>query len=276
MKDRAGRSIQHAVRFWNRYNWRWLQKVAPDYSVSASATGIALPYDFKDVYTLRWETGAPRAILGLPRRQFDRYSYDQTVPGPVSHYELMERGDQGVLGFVPAANESGTVRLRYYRRMWVPCTVTGVSVTGANGSNVLNGSGLAGVTIGSFAAGYGTVFDPVTATITVTGTPFSSQAAMSQNWTATGTTAAGLSFGGDATYLDIPEDYENGILARAAAHFLGGLGAPEGRLSYFQGMAEQELDRAIVTNHEYEDQDICFLPDTTPPFTLINPNATIQ
>jgi hypothetical protein len=74
-----------------------------------------------------------------------------------------------------------------------------------------------------------------------------------------------LTFGGNDKILDMPVDFEDGILAKATAHFLAGLGAPEGRLGYFLQKAEDELQEARRFNEEDEDRDVSFEIGAPPP-----------
>lgn len=234
-----------------------------DTAVTAGATGFALPPDFKDVYDLRViSSGRGRTLTGIPRRLYDRIVQDQTgLSGELAGYDLFNHGANGIISITPPPAQGETVSLKYYRRMWVPCAVT-ANIFATGGGAVAYASAalgaLAGVTNSSpvYAAGAGWVLSstPATAYLTSPTTITLSGA----NMTAAANTTASMSFGGDTVALDIPEDFENGILSWATHHFLSGLGAPQGRLGYFIGLAESEFDEARAANERYEDQDIAF------------------
>lgn len=261
--------MQAAIKYWNRYNWRWRLKQASTYTVAAADTTITLPYDFKDAYTVRWTGTDPHYLQAMERRQYDRLSYDQTISGTPRGYELFEEGEQGKMGLVPAPSSSGTLILKYYSRMNIPCTLTSIAVTAT--TTVLNGTALAGATIGSpvfppaswfpYAL---TGFNPIIKAITPNNTQTTPGITVTLTEAFTDTPSnQTISIGGDGIPLDIPEDYENGILAWATAHFLSSFGGPQSRLDYFMGLANAELDRALAANEPTEDEDLAFQPATS-------------
>ena len=270
---RAGKSLQHAFKHWNRRNWKWLMVQAPDVTASVGATSIGLPYNFKDLYTVRVESpGRQHALKGAPRRLIDRMISDQTLVDEVRGYDLFNQWANPaapVLTISPPADSETIVRLKYYRRMTVPCSVTGFagnfSVTGRT-SVIPQQPTFAGATVGS----------PFYATTTAQSAIWPASNFLSAvvpdivtpgqvNWSyiwsqPTILTANNVSaqIGGDNVYLDLPEDFENGLLSWAVHHFLSGLGAPEGRLRYFISLANGEEDRALEANETFEDEDHAF------------------
>jgi hypothetical protein len=266
---RAGQSVQKAIQNWNKYNWRWMMVQAADVTASAGVTSLALPYDFKDVYTLSVVSpGRQRVLTGVPRRIYDRVVYDQTLPNDVMGYDLFTQGALGRISIHPVPDTAETIRLKYYRRMWVPCSVTAtVAATGGADTALASASavgGFAGITNGSpiYGLGAGWVMSSTPATAIIT-SPFTLTVS-GANMTASANTSATAGFGGDALALDIPEDFENGIMSWATHHFLSGLGAPEGRLSYYISLSESEFQEARAANERYEDQDISFEIATPP------------
>jgi hypothetical protein len=263
--DRAGSALQDSFKFYNKYNWRWLMTSTTALTVAADTTDYSLPFDFKDVYGFRITTdGRERTLKGIPRSVYDRVHQVQSGnPGETIGYDLYRSGTYGQITVQPSPDAASSTKLLYYRRMWVPCTITGVSVlcTGGLDTNVGSASalgGFSGITQGSpavttnvgwtVAATYATALMSGPLSITLSGATFTASA----NGTAT------FNFGGDNWYLDLPEDYENALLSRATHQFLSDLGAPEGRLSYWIQMANSEFDEAMEANHRYEDQDISF------------------
>lgn len=317
--ERAGVALQKAVQYWNRYNWRWLMKQAPDISMSLGANTFALPYDFKDVYDLRVESnGRQHALVNTNRRLYDRLISNQTVQGEPMGYDLFAADGQNIITITPPVNAATTLRMRYYRRMWVPCNVSGVQATinWTFPNSYINTDGVA--TLCHFTSGgdpeiseidgYAamanvTLGSPVSATVAATGhnqawegwaiginpfveyptyTGFSSNSNI-VNANNVAINLVGmypippappdpvynipitLTFGGNDKILDMPVDFEDGILAKATAHFLAGLGAPEGRLGYFMQKAEDELQEARRFNEEDEDRDVTFEIGSPPP-----------
>lgn len=280
-KTRAGQSLQAAIRYWNKYNWRWLMKQSPTITTTTGASAVALPHDFKDVYSLRVvSTGMERVLVANSKRTFDRHLSDPDTPDITKGYNLFSQGDQGMLGLVPPTNAAINLAMRYYRRMTVPCSaiVTGVvPALAASSVNVssLNVSSLAGMTWScplTLPSGW-TLESGFTRAV---GLPYSPDYFIVSgaifNTTAVATASATYSCGGDEHPLDIPEDYENGILSWATHHFLSTLGAPQGRLTYYVQLANDELEEAKRVNEQFEDQDIGF--DLGFPVDTISPNST--
>lgn len=271
---RAGQSLQQAIKYWNRYNWKWRLKQATDFSISASSTGFALPWDFKDVYTLRWNGSNPHYLRAVTRRDYDRRWYDQDQPGFPMAYELFKVGELGSLGLVPVPSQAGTAVLKYYSRMMVPCTVsTGTFTVTANQASI--DGDYTGVTLGSRI--YNTKWPAGTYVNSIARLSSNTSPAISLGFSASATASASgqnIQFGGEDEILDIPEDYENGILAWATGHFLSSLGTPTERLQYFVTLGMDELQEARRANEEQEDLDLSFQTMDEIPLNLINPNAT--
>jgi hypothetical protein len=320
---RAGTALQKAVQYWNRYNWRYLLKQAPDFSVTAGDGTLDIPWDLKDIYSLRIESnGRKHALVNTNRRLYDRVINDPAVRGEPYGYDMAADGSGNVITITPPPDTESILRLKYYRRMWVPCHVSGVKATmaWAHPNTVLTADGVA--TLCTFDAtetvfSSGTPVDGYAAMADVTlGSPVSAYippamasatscshfgwelgispvaeypvytgfnplginsqqvkinvedmypTAPSGNIDPTNTVPIIMTFGGDNHVLDMPVDFEDGILAKATAHFLAGLGAPEGRLAYFLQKAEDELQEARRFNEEQEDQDTSFEIGAPPP-----------
>lgn len=241
---------------------------------------MTLPYDFKDVYDLRIESsGRSRFLVGQNRRLYDRRRLDQSANYDPTAYDLFTKGDQGALTITPTPSTATILRLRYYRRMWVPCPAKTLTFTGTaplewlyNGSSIATSNTItstnpveyAGITLGSPVTGVDTVTNAIQLSTPVLATRiYTSGSRYCMDLTLAGMGSGGalsgsIVVGGDNYLLDIPEDYEDGILARATAHFLAGLGTPSDRLSYFMQKAEDEFNEARRANEEFEDNDIAF------------------
>ena len=319
--DRAGTALQKAVQYWNRYNWRYLLKQSPvNISVSAGDGNITVPWDLKDVYSLRIESsGREHALVNTNRRLYDRVISDQTQRGEPYGYDMAEDGNSNQITITPPPNVASSLKLKYYRRMWVPCTTTGIKATmnwtspyshiskdgvatlctfTTNQESIAAVDGyaaMAGVTVGSPTSA---VVAPAMASATsgeyygwdigehpsydypvytgfnaLSGNALSAKIDIAHMYPIPpdGTVETSvdvpivMAFGGDNCILDMPVDFEDGILAKATAHFLAGLGAPEGRLAYFLQKAEDELQEARRFNEEQEDQDTSFEIGAPPP-----------
>lgn len=293
MLNRAGRSLQSAIQDWNKFNWKWLLSTV---TITASASGapFALPYNLKDVYDV-YSTGAtPQWIPAISRRHATRSNIRGLATAPYA-YDLFLKGNSGSLVLQGASATS--LELEYYRRMTVPCSVTASGLAYYTSGNWLAGTGSTwnGVTVGSpvffstaFAAAsslqlapyvtavrqeVGVVVDEALGT-TVLGAPFTNVLNSSIHFTgdsATGFgTAASATVGGDSVFLDIPETYEWGILARAVVHFLAGVGGPADKMQEWKEQAAVKLEEALRDDREAEDHDMCFTPQPT--YWSYNPN----
>ena len=154
--------------------------------------------------------------------------------------------------------------MRYYRRMWVPCSISATVVATGNEDTIYASAQTVGAWAGltqsspvaTLPAGWALGSGVTHATAGLL-TPITLQLS-GANMTAAVNTSGLFVFGGDTWHLDIPEDYENGLLAWATHHFLSGLGAPEKRLNYFIQLANDEFSEARAANERFEDQDIAF------------------
>jgi len=232
---------------------------------SAGTDDYNLPFDFKDVYGFRiTSAGRERTLKGSPRSVYDRVVQTQSGnTGETIGYDLFRSGAYGQITLQPTPDVTEDTKLLYYRRMWVPCTVT-ASLSAIAGTDTNIGAtalgGFAGITWGSpvVATGQGWAqTSAVTYATALINSP-TSITLLGATFTASANGSATFAFGGDNWFLDIPEDYENAIMSRAVHQFLSDLGAPEGRLSYWIQMANSEFDEATEANQRYEDQDISF------------------
>lgn len=252
---RAGRSIQAAIQHWNKAaNWSWLLMGATTIAMTTANSGD-LPYDFKDAYDVRWLGSNPRTLDNVSRKQYDRNIWNQE-PGKPRAYDLYSLGNSGTISLLPAPSQSGSISLRYYRKMTVPCTVSAV-LSGEYPNRYVAADSLAGVYPGNRIISSATAFI-TQQTITAVTTP--TYAVIDNPVNATVDEEA-VVIGGDDQFLDIPADYEWHILAWAVHHFMSDMGAPPDRLSYWMQYSEQGLQQALNENNRMpEDMDLAFLP----------------
>lgn len=294
MLNRAGRSLQAAIQDWNKFNWKWLLSTA---AITASASGapFALPYDLKDVYDVYTTAASPQWIPAISRRHATRSNVRGLSTAPYA-YDLFSKNGAGQLRLQGASGTS--LNLEYYRRMSVPCSVSGVGTqteiakgwlaavegtwAGAQlGSPITFSSGFAktiadiGVVVTAVKQEDGIVTDSTGTVSLVLGALSTARNSSIQFSNATALASASATsitatIGGDNVFLDIPETYEWGILARAVVHFLAGVGGPADKMQEWKEQAGMKLEEALRDDREAEDHDICFTP--TPSYWSYNPN----
>ena len=288
MLDRAGRSLQAAIKVWNKYNWSWLTTSTT--LTFGTAGTAALPYDFREVYSLTWLGQNRRWIPGRNRRSYDRlYQTEVTQNEAPTRYDLYLRGGSGAISVLGALSASGSANLNYYRKMTEPCAVTfagaRVSATGIShllstavatfanvkvGNICIPSTGWATASSNVIVTGVSQASDPG-GTLGLIGLVYLNAAA-----TATSTAVSGA-IGADTHFLDIPSDYEWDIVAMAAAHFIAGVGGPDSKLQEFKELAVSGLQRAMSDDSSEEDIDISFMPPLPDPEQFpYNPNRTYE
>lgn len=288
MKDRAGRSLQAAIKAWNRYNWTWLQTTAS--LVFASSGTASLPYDFREAYDLTWTGSNARWIPARARRTGTRlYSQNTSWADVPTRYDTFLRGGFGIISVSGASASAGTATLGYYRKMAEPCAVsfTGarVAATGLNyllstatdafanakpGNIIVPSAGWATASAISTVTAITQAIDPGAA---------SGLVALAYLNTSASASATGISgsIGADTHFLDIPADYEWDIMALAVFHFLGGVGGGGDKLQQWEQLAANGLQRAMSDDSSEEDLDVAFLPPLVDPeYRPWNPNRTYE
>jgi hypothetical protein len=301
MLTKAGVAIQQAIQDWNRYNWQWLVTAPEDsdrspYQITVGEDMYDLPYNFKDIYDIVLKTGNTYRAL----RQDTKRSYDRSVPHPFNSftvaYNLLNVGQLGKLQLQNPPDSPGTMDLLYHRTMSQPCTVTGTcsvlcdgaideyigGVTGASGnlqlpymkvasslvSKIKPGNPVHLYATGTlpcdFVSTVGSVFQTYNGFVYISLAPrelmdlgFSSRSNVT------------FEVGGEYYPLDVPEDHEAGLLAKATEIFLSSVGASDQRLQYWNQMAERGIDKAIADQSDKSDLDLAFEPSH---FNSFNPN----
>lgn len=283
--QRAGRSIQYAFRAWNAYNWRWLVKDASDIVTVSGTSTYVLPYDFSDVYTLRVTSGTQRPIVLGSRSDYDHDVWEQTNDLPC-RYNLTYRGTGGVIELMPTPKSAETIKLKYHRKLIVPCAVsyTGLvaaSAINADGSWTLSGAvgTNAGATVGSYFVGAAPGSVTLYGTVTALASTASGDTVTVSSVSGSGNPASGSfngTLGGDNFPLDIPAQYETGILAMATQHFISGIGGSDQKIMQWASIARETLTSAIEENEMVEDDEPGFKPPSSawpyPP----NPNTIYE
>lgn len=288
--------MQAAFRKWNQRNWKWTTK---DYTfaVHANQAQYDVPYDFKDVYSLRLEGAFHRPLVQRPRRDFDRRTWRQ-VPSYPTAYNTLWVMPQGKLELMPVPVNSDTGHMRYYSRMPVPCTVTVSVTTWTLGAALEDTSATWWLTVGS------TEGIEIGSTITLTSVHDLGHEA-GTNHTFTGTVIAldndqvrvayyafevaesalpgdfapslgSGTVGGDAVPLWIPDVYLDAVLDLARYRFLVSVGGNEQRKMECLQLAKEGLAEAWGAENEPEDAEIGFEPPFGQPAIYLNPNLIIE
>lgn len=273
---RAGRAIQRAVQDWNRYRWEWLVTEGPSVTVTAGLanTKYPVPYDYRDMYNLIiTQGGTSRALVQDTKRAYDRVMA-QPIASTTSAYNLIRVGDLGKFEIQDPPNADGSIRMLYYRRMHVPCAITGPTVSSyvnlSGGTAQLYLSSTAGIKIGApitvdtpGVLEEGTIVVGVEAPyITISSAPLDDP------------TDAVVTVGGDSEFLDIHVDFEWDLLARAVEHFLVSCGAAETKLAYWMGAAQRGLEKAQAMQNDHDDRELSFEP--LPFWGGYNPNRIVE
>lgn len=250
---RAGESLQAAMRFWNRAAyWDFTRTLHPDVAVDGTVTDTYdLPYDARGLYSVRMEGTNPQALQYVRRRQVDRIYGVQPWMNRADYYDLFSAGHLGKIRLLNLSN-TNTLRMRYFRRLRVPCSLS-ASVTTTNLAATITCSqgALAGAQIGAAITGTGIPAGTVLQAISETGATMSAAATASGSITAT--------IGSDSAFLDIPCDYEDGVIALAKWHFLSDNGESPERLAAWNAYFTEVLDKAKGENNYNDDEEVEFV-----------------
>ncbi len=253
MLTRAERSLQAAFRYLNKHRtfWDFTRAEASDISMDGSTELADLPYDLRALYDVRFITtaGSATTLSPLSKRQEDRTQWIQPY-GAFGAYDLFKSGTLGKIRVVNLAS-AGTLKLKLYRRLAIPCAVTGVTVTGANLGTTLTGSAgaFAGVQLGATVTGTNVGAAAVVTAITNTTVTVS---------VANTGSVTSVAFGATTDFIDIPGDYEDAPIAWAKAHFLANNGGDAERQKYWQDYANEIIANMIANNNFNEDEELSF------------------
>lgn len=265
---RAGDSIQTAMTIWNgEALWPWLLSYT-DLDVVGGSPVVTLPWDFKDIYGGKL-VGQERQLYVVNRRMVNRYKAPTVQSSIPAALDLFETSYSGTLRLYDTPTSNDTLKLEYYRHLVIPCAVSITGCSWSSGTDTITlGSPAVGVRIGNKVSSSRT---PNSATITeITGPTTLTVASQSTN---TGS-AATISCGSDTDFLDIPQQYESGLLDLATYHFLIAVGGPESKALAFLNSAQRVLENAKVAARPPADSDLAFMPPPTTDTGFWNPNAT--
>lgn len=278
MLNRAGRSLVSALQDWNKHNWSWLLKTTDIAIANGSAN---LPYDFKDMYSIRWTGETNTWIPARTRRHYNRIVYHHTTTAlePIS-YNLFSMGGYGRLD-LQGSTASGTATVDYYRKLTLPCAITATGLSCASGSAHLwtsAASAFGDIYVGNpiaLSAGWAT---GTSLTITAIknevnptgGNVLGASIYLDASATASGT-AISATAGGADYFVDMPQDFEWDILAQGVLHFLIGVGGPRDKVMEWKERAAMGLEKALMADKTEEDLDYGFQPDPDQPRKMWNP-----
>ena len=273
--DRAGRAIQAAFREWNaKANWKWLRTTANPISVVANTDTYTLPANCKAVHSVRMEGDFPRTIPYVDRRLLNNVLRRQDITYTPFAYDLFRsESEGGKIRLINIPNRSETMVVDYYRAMTVPCAVTLASETidGTLGVTNIDVSSTKGMTTGSRLHGL-TELDGASGGIYITRITSATSLEVTQ-WLWNSPITGNLIVGGDTEFLDIPADYESGVLATATYKYLINKAGGGTRLDYWRAQSEAALTAAIAENlKDTPDQELAFMPPYYYDTQILSPN----
>jgi len=112
--------ISEAIDEWNRrHNWRFLQIVAPDITVSGGTSTYALPTTFKKPYDAYLATSRTKLNF-LVRQEWDSYAPGSATSGTPFLYSLFNSGTTGNIELLPIPSGADVLVVRYYRDIKTP------------------------------------------------------------------------------------------------------------------------------------------------------------
>ena len=283
MLARAGRALQHTFRKLNRQNWK--RYLAGPTTLTISSGRAALPYNFRDAYTVRLAGSLARPLVLDPRRNYDSSVWSPTTGTPAS-YNLFRRGGTGYMEFFPTPGSDITATVTYYRRLTVPCSVVTAGTLSmaadASGSAAVltttDSDGFAGATLGSAvrtAAG-AAIWDDADLYVKGFSEPGAPDDSFSTNAFASGLLLsaynsdglngnATLLIGGDDVLLDIPEDWEDAVLADATFNFLiGAGGVTNDKIAQWARQAAETWATLKHSDTEEDDRELVIQPSNFP------------
>lgn len=273
--SRAGSSIQAAVRQWNAAaNWKWLGTTKDDYTTVVGTDTYSLPALCKNVHSVRMTGSIPRALEYVGRRQLNKMLPRQDQQNVPYFYDLFRNESTGgSLRLIAIPSIAETFAVDYYRQMVVPCTLSYTAGTHATSTTSLTLTSTAGVTVGSPIA-FTDSDGPAVLTGTVMNVNSSTNLTISvgTDGTLSGSNVTGT-IGGDDVFLDIPADYEDGILASATHHYLANRQGGGPKVQYWAAYAAEQLQKALANNQsDTPDQEIVFLPSYLQDMVNLSPN----
>lgn len=270
MLTRCGQAIQQTIQAWNGFEaWNYLRTIGSNISVVAATDAYALPWDLAYIYDVRLTTGSPRYVPFINRRLYDKTTDNQTETNIPVVYDLFRAGTEGKIQLIPIPSATDTLVIKYHRRLISPCPSTAVATCTATGASLVTTAtnGFDGITIGTTCTGSGITAGTYVQGITSATTLTLSATATSSNVT--------ITFGGDTILLDVPLDWQWGIIAGARHRFLMDKGTHLDLAAYWKKIEEEELMKAKSKNVRNPDEDLVFLPPEIDSGPVWNPNSVI-
>ena len=264
---RAGRAIQSAMRIWNnRANWKWLRLTTEEIPVTAQEDTYTIPVLCKAVHTVRMTGDFPRTLQFIGRRQLNRMNQRQDMAYRPWAYDLFRStSDNGKIRLIdiPSVNESMVID--YYRQMVIPCYVTLTSTHSYDAdSTIFPVPSSSGMTVGSPLISTGATVNLFATPTTITSIVSKIQLIVADaipESIGQDEHVQTIVVGGDTELIDIPADYEDGIVALGTYIYLINRGSGGPRLQYWQAESERRLQEAIAANFEdTPDEELAILP----------------
>lgn len=256
MLTRAESSLRAAFRHLNQHRtyWDFTRTEHTDVTMDGAVTELAdLPYNMRALYDARFVAtgGNTTQLWPLNKRHEDRLNAIQPY-GTFGEYDLFKSGGLGKIRVVNLSS-TGTLKLKYYRRLNLPCYLTFAASGGTIATYVIScaAGAAAGAQIGASVTGTGVGTGAMVTA--VAGTSITVSVVNS------GTVSGTITVGATTDFLDIPVDYEDAPIGWATAHFLANNGGDPERRAYFQNLADTVIGNMIANNNFNEDEEISFL-----------------
>lgn len=272
-KALAVRAIQEATKEWNtRGPWEFT-KVTPitPITVVAGTASYDLPYDVYVIYDVRINTGGREyPVYPASRRHIDRVILDQSSQGSPFIYDLYRQGAEGKIQLTPTPDAAGTLTIKYFRKLVVPCTKTLTTARGTTGSDVVTSTTeMGGIQIGN-SISCATPSDAIlTSTTVVKAVTSQSRLLLSENATFFTSGTVTLQVGNENYLIDFPADYDQYLIALASEQYLMLNNEDTSRIDRMRQKAEEGFVRAAQLAFKQTDEDLAIQPP--PPMDNVYP-----
>lgn len=248
---RADRALKYAFAKWNRAAfWSWTRAT---YSGTTSGGLGVLPPNMRAIYQIR----LGNTTLGpTDLRIWNRINSGASPTGKLG-YSTHLMGTAGTVHFLGEPADGTAYTFHYFQRLIRPCNVVTTTADTV----------ITELTIAADAGDWSlaTIGSPVTGTGVGTGAVMNSIDSSSQITVsvanASNQTNTTVTVGGNAEFLNIPEEYEQGIISLAASYLLINKagGARGDRVGLHQAIAADTLRDALRDNKNNPDEEMAII-----------------
>jgi len=216
----------------------------------------------------------PRTLPYVDRRLLNNILRRQDITYTPFAYDLFRsESEGGKIRLINIPNRSETMVIDYYRSMTVPCAVvlTAETIDESLGDTTIAVSSTKGMTTGSRLSGL-TAIDNANGSVYITNI-YSATSLGINVWPANTPQTGNLHVGGDTEFIDVPADYESGILSTATYKYLINKAGGGTRLDYWRVQSETAINEALAENlKDTPDQELAFMPPYYYDTQILSPN----